>query len=795
MAGGRHPLAFRKIPFQDNQRLSPRRSTKLLEAGRSDAFGVGQLGQDLMDEAYFAHSGNQPDKSDWQELAEHLENVAALAAENAARFGAAEWGRAAGLLHDLGKYSAGFQRRLEGGARLDHATAGAIEAGRRYDSNWRTLLQYIIAGHHAGLADAAGRTLSGRSTLEERLKRPIEPYGSFARDITLPNRLPPPPLRLRRQRVGFQLAFFTRMVFGSLVDADYGDTEAHYNRIEGREAPADEWPAMEELTARLNAHLGRFSEPRSEVDRLRATVLGACREAAKRSPGRFTLTVPTGGGKTLASLAFAFEHALAHGLDRVIYVVPFTSIIEQNADVFREALGEDVVPEHHSGFDDGELSKDARDKLRHAAPRFAAPVTVTTAVQFFESLFTDRPGKARKLPSFAKAVVILDEAQTLPLPVLRPCVAALDELARHYGSSVVLCTATQPALNAADGFEEGLEDVREIAPDPPRLYRSLKRVEVRPVMALSVDALASRLTEERQVLAIVDTKRQAREVFAALAAVEGIEIDGCFHLSTWMCPAHRRRTLEVIQQRLDAGEPCRVVSTTLVEAGVDVDFPTVYRAECGLDQLAQAAGRCNRNGKRPVGESLVHVFELEGTNLQGDRDRRVKMARSVLRRYNDPLSLEAVRAFFKQVYWLEDEGLDKKNLMNLHEKRAEHWQFDFAEIALRFQMIDNESEPVLIPFDDEARRMLVVLRSFKDRPPRDVMRKLQSYVVGLRTRDLARLMASGAVQSVRKHEEPAGRNERLLELVAEDLYRKEDVGLVFEDPTLRSPASNIIEGG
>lgn len=736
-----------------------------------------------MIEAYFAHSGKLPDKTDWQGLAEHLENVATLAAENASRFGAGEWGRAAGLLHDLGKYSPGFQRRLAGGVRVDHATAGAIEAGQRF-GKLATPLQYVVAGHHAGLADAGGESRAARSTLADRLKRQVESCAAFADEIALPDALPLPPLRLTRGRCGFQLAFFTRMLFGSLVDADYRDTEDFYDRLEGR-APTDaKWPDMAVLQIRLAAHLARFDEPSGDVDRLRADVLAACRNAAKKPPGRFTLTVPTGGGKTLASLAFALDHAARHGMDRVIYVVPFTSIIEQNAQVFREAVGPDVVLEHHSGFDDKIVDREARDKLRHAAPRFAAPVTVTTAVQFFESLFTDRPGQARKLPSFARAVIILDEAQTLPLDLLRPCVAALDELARHYGSTVVLCTATQPALNKADGFDGGLDNVSEIVPDPPGLYRRLKRVEVRPVVELGVEELATRLAAERQVLAIVDTKRQAREVFAALGGVEGIEANDCFHLSTWMCPAHRRQTLNMVRARLERGAPCRVVSTTLIEAGVDVDFPTVYRAECGLDQLAQAAGRCNRNGKRQPAESLVHVFRLDAANLRGERDRRVKMARSVLRGQADPLSLDAMREFFRQVYWLEAEGLDAKELMKLHEERAVDWQFDFAEIALRFQMIDDESEPVLIPFDDEARRLLDVLRSIDNRPPRDVMRKLQSYVVGLRARELAGLVASGAVQKV-------GAHERLFELVARDLYRK-DVGLVFEDPTQRTAESNIV---
>jgi len=730
---------------------------------------------------YFAHSTPTADKSDWQPLDEHLRHVAGLAAEAAARFGAREWGHVAGLLHDLGKYSGGFQLRLEGGARLDHATAGAIEAGRRYRKGG-SILQYVVAGHHAGLADADGETQVARSTLKDRLNRRIEPYDAFEHEIELPLALPMPPLRLRCDRPGFQMALFTRMLFGALVDADYRDTAAFYDRLEGRQRPDDDWPSMAELRDRLEAHLARFGGPRHAVDEVRAQVLDSCRVIAKNAPGRFTLTVPTGGGKTLASLAFALRHAATHGLDRVIYVVPFTSIIEQNAGVFRYALGDEPVLEHHTGYDDRIVDKDARDKLRHAAPRFAAPVTVTTAVQFFESLFTNRPGRARKLPAFARAVIVLDEVQTLPLELLRPCVAALDELARHYRSTIVLCTATQPAVTAADGFKGGLDDACEIAPEPRRLYERLRRVRVLPCVELDEGELARRLALEPQALCIVDTRSQARELHAALNDAVGVGSD-CFHLSTWMCPAHRRKSLSAIRGRLASGEACRVVSTTLIEAGVDVDFPTVYRAECGIDQLAQAAGRCNRNGLRSADASQVHVFKLRGAKLRGERQRRASIGASVLRRQDDPLSLDAVRDFFHDVYWISGELLDAKNIMPLHEERAADGHFYFAKIAAEFRMIDDEAEPVLIPFDDEARRLLAALRA-ADRPPREVMRGLQQYFVGLRRPQLATLLATGAVQLV-------GLHEAIYELVSENLYL-DDIGLVFDDPTARSIEDNII---
>jgi CRISPR-associated endonuclease/helicase Cas3 len=459
---------------------------------------------------YFAHSTDRPDRADWQPLHDHLHRVAALAHKHAAKFGAGEWGYAAGLLHDLGKYSDEFQARLEGrSGRVDHSTAGAIEAGKRFQA-LAPPLQFVVAGHHAGLANGGEEEQSRRSSLRDRLVAAVPDYSAYAGHVELPTDLPSP--RLARHtgtggcsnRAGFQAAFFTRMVFSCLVDADYLDTEAFYDRVEGRPMRRAAPPALVYLKTKLDAYLADLVAQAADtlVNRERAAILAACREKAQEKPGLFTLTVPTGGGKTLASLAFALEHALAHGLERVIYVIPYTSIIEQNAAVFREALGAEAVLEHHSAFiEDPKTALEARDKLRLAMEDWDATVVVTTAVQFFESLFADRPSRCRKLHNTAKSVVILDEAQMLPLPLLRPCVAALDELARNYRTSVVLCTATQPALIETDAeetsFKGGFRDVREIAPEPRRLYRTFKRVTVERLGAENVLTAEGRILHER----------------------------------------------------------------------------------------------------------------------------------------------------------------------------------------------------------------------------------------------------------------------------------------------------------
>lgn len=474
------------------------------------------------DPIFFAHSLPDQPTSRWQPLPEHLNAVGERAGECAAWFGATALAVAAGRLHDVGKYSAEFQARLRGDPqRVDHSSWGAKLALERCGP-LGALLAYGIAGHHAGLAN--GRGEGERTALQDRVAAPLPPLSDqWQRDITLPAALGAPTgfKPGSHGRGSFQLAFLARMLFSCLVDADFLDTEAFYRRTES-DQPSPRVRPMPDLAAlrtRLDAHLGTFKAD-TDVNHIRAQVLQHVRAQAGSQPGLFSLTVPTGGGKTLASLAFALDHALAHGLRRVIFVIPFTSVVEQNAAVFRHALGDlgdDAVLEHHSAFVASPTPRtdpdryEAQKKLQLAMENWDAPIVVTTAVQFFESLFAARPSQCRKLHNIAASVVVIDEAQTMPLKLLRPCVAAIDELTRNYRSSVVLCTATQPALEAPK-FEGGLNQVRELAPDVARLFRQLERVRVRHIRTLDDDALAAELRARPQVLCIVNNRRHARGV-------------------------------------------------------------------------------------------------------------------------------------------------------------------------------------------------------------------------------------------------------------------------------------------
>ncbi|MDR2743648.1 MAG: CRISPR-associated endonuclease Cas3'' [Desulfovibrio sp.] len=705
-----------------------------------------------------------------QPLREHLLAVGERAAAFAGRFGAAPWGRALGLLHDIGKASEKFQRRVRGeDLRVDHSTAGARQAAFG-PAGVGKLLAYCIAGHHAGLPD--GRS-SEESSLRHRLdpaRRKIEEYSAW-RDCLGAEPCEYPdfsscPFDTSPRHLGFRIAFFLRMLFSCLVDADRLDAEAAGNAPERMRSTRRSYPAIGELLTRLDVFLEekQATAKAGVVNRVRGEVLKRCREAARHEPGLFSLTVPTGGGKTLSSLAFALAHAECHNLDRVVYVIPYTSIIEQNAGVFRHALNDDgeFVIEHHSNLVIPEKSDD--DSPHPAAENWDAPVIVTTSVQFFESLFSARAGRCRKLHNLARSVIVLDEAQMLPLPRLRPCIEAIRELSASYGASVVLCTATQPALNApentsdgkGEGFASGLAGVREIIPDPKGLHASLKRVEIRHIGEMSDAALVERLAAEPCALCIVPTRRMARTIFDGLrdraASSESTQQQReLFHLSALMCPEHRTRTLESIRAALIAyrseGRPCRVVSTTLVEAGVDLDFPVVYRAEAGLDSVAQAAGRCNREGRAESGQ--VHVFRPESGLPPGLVRRSAQAARSVAERHKeDLLHPDAVRDYFLELYWQTGEdSLDAEKIMKRTGETASDADFPFREIERDFHLIEALTRGLIIPYDKTAEELVRIFDSPESGSSgRGILRRLQRYSVSLYARDFAALEKAGAIR-------------------------------------------------
>ncbi|MFA5663655.1 CRISPR-associated helicase Cas3' [Castellaniella sp.] len=739
---------------------------------------------------YFAHSAVDKSQEQWQLLATHLSNVGDIASTFASVFGAADAGKVIGLLHDLGKYTQEFQARLHGQRqRVDHSTQGAQIALHRFGPIGQ-ILAYGIAGHHAGLANGMGT--GERTALAERLAAQLPPLDPiWEHEVTLPADLNAPegftPYGTTRQeskaRGSFQLAFLTRMLFSCLVDADYIDTERFYQQIEGSADHRQRcMPSLADLRAQLDFHLAGFTGD-SKVNRLRAHILAHARAQAGHEPGMFSLTVPTGGGKTLTSFAFALDHAIQHGLERVIFVIPYTSIVEQTAQVFRRVLGplgEDTVLEHHSAFierpphDNDPEKYQARQKLRLAMENWDAPIVVTTAVQFFESLFAAHPSRCRKLHNIAGSVVVLDEAQTMPLNLIKPCVAAIDELARNYHTSLVLCTATQPVLEAPE-FEGGLTNVRELAPEPVQLFKQLKRVHVRHVGSVNDEWLVSQMREHEQILVIVNNRSHARTLYRAIDAAPG-----AFHLTTLMCARHRSKTLNEIRLRLKKGLPCRLVSTSLIEAGVDVDFPIVLRAEAGLDSIAQAAGRCNREGLRTPATSEVMIFATDNPDWipPVELKQYAQTAHEVLRDLDrDPLSPDAIRAYFTQLYWQKgDQSLDSHDLLGLL-ARSRPDSLPMEILAQKFRMIEDTQVPVIIPWDDTARALVEQLK-FAEGCAR-VARRLQPYLVQVHRNGFDALRSVGAIIPVA----PDKWEEQFMVLAHEGLYDRH-CGLSWDQPNL-----------
>ncbi|MBU0500002.1 MAG: CRISPR-associated helicase Cas3' [Gammaproteobacteria bacterium] len=692
----------------------------------------------------------------FHDLQDHLRKTAAMAAEFAKPFGSDDWARIAGVWHDLGKYQPAFQQyirrandldaHIEGNATgpKDHAIIGALHAVERMGGTGR-VLAYLIAGHHAGLADFEP-TQTGDKALKPKLYRAVqEGRLDFLKHAELPEGLlhsatpqSQPPGK-DRQDLEKGLHLWLRLLFSCLTDADFLDTEA-FMRPDRPELRAG-FPRLESLRGQLDRHLDALSA-RAEatpVNRIRNQVLRACREQAKQPRGVFSLTVPTGGGKTLSSLAFGLDHAIAHGMARVIYVIPYTSIIEQTADVFRKAFDElqDAVVEHHSSAEADPGQEDRNTRL--ACENWDAPIIVTTSVQFFESLFAARTSRCRKLHNIVNSVVILDEAQLIPPEFRQVILDSLKRLVRDYGVSLVICTATQPELGSVDTFQlkyEGLPTPVELAPDPDRLHQGLKRVRVELPQDLNQatdwDQLAQELRQHPSFLCIVNKRQDCRELHARMPK-------GTYHLSALMCGQHRADVIALIRADLAAKRPTRVVSTQLVEAGVDLDFPVVYRALAGIDSIAQAAGRCNREGLLEEGQ--VKVFIPPSKNF-GLIARAEEATRELLHGFEgDILHPRLFRDFFRLFYSrIPPDKADIRRLLT-----AEGTSIQFRSAAERFRLIDDGyQETVFVTYGDKGMEWVEQLR--RTGPERWLMRKLQRYAVAITQNDQQRLLRDGFIE-------------------------------------------------
>ena len=679
--------------------------------------------------AHIAEDGRE------QSVAAHLQGTAALAKRFASSFGAEEDAGLAGMLHDVGKCTPEFQARLHGGARVDHSTAGAKAAFEKGNLP----VSFAIAGHHGGIPDGGNaQDEQEEGTLCGRMKRNGTFDTSILDQLALPTIAPPSWLSRELQ----QNAFYTRMLYSCLVDADFQDTQ---NFMDGKPAPRGKHASMQRLLELVRDHADMYlaSNAQDSVSMQRNAVLRACVERGRTwKQGFYTLTVPTGGGKTFSSLAFALEQAAAQKMDRVIYVIPYTSIIDQTASVFSELLGEENVLAHYAGAEyqtaEPEEMTPAQYRKLLASENWDAPVIVTTAVQFFESLYSNLSSRCRKLHSIANSVVIFDEAQTIPNDYLMPCLSAITQLVQFYHTTAVLCTATQPAFVPLLKALAPALDVQEICPHTQALYAALRRTKLVDLGCIGPEALRDRLCQHTQMLCVVNHRGTAQKLYDALPQ------EGCYCLTTLLCAADRRAQIEEIRARLKGGLPCRVVSTSLIEAGVDVDFPAAYREDSGLDSLLQTAGRCNREGKRSADCSFVYRFCLDGQKPPAMLAKNVSALLYTARKHPDVFSPDAIHSYFSELFQLKGEhALDKKGILAATESGIGGHLLPFAQIAECFHLIEVPTRTVYLPVENGA---ALCQRLQAGESSRTLLRKLGQYSVDCYEPQFRALDRAGALE-------------------------------------------------
>lgn len=669
---------------------------------------------------FLAHSENSLKKT--ETVMEHLQRVAELAEAFTAIWGSAWEGRAAGLLHDLGKYGELFQGVLAGTEqKIDHSTPGAHAVLRRY-GNPGIAAALAIQGHHGGLQTRIGDL---RDSL--KMDKPAKDGRRLAStDVTtLLTRYeadggvwPPTGESLLPKQGAARLYEATmldaRMLFSALVDADYLATAAHFTEGPDGYRVREGGPALEperglEL---LTTYIHRVQADATqrgasaEMLTLRNDLMQACLDAAALPSSLFTLTAPTGAGKTLAMMGFALKHALTHGMRSIIVVLPYLSIIDQSAQVYGEvftAMPRGYVLQDHSlaGEPGGHEDCTGFGSVSLAAQNWDAPIIVTTTVRFFESLFANRPGDCRKLHRLARSVIMFDEAQTMPVGLVVPTLAALSHLQSNYGASVLFSTATQPALETAYARAEQKKRrsvagwrPREVVGNDLQLFDRARRVQVMwPREITKWETLADTIAAQKQALVIVNLRRHAADFFGR---VREISPKDTYHLSTNMCPAHRLHVLGLVKDRLREGLPCRLISTQCVEAGVDIDFPAVWRALAPLDAIAQAAGRCNREGKLAAG--TVHVFRPPEEHIlypSNDYEHAAVTLSGMLidRPALDLLDPHVVQEYFNKYY-----EVDKPERKIKDELDNAITALDFQETAKHYRWIDGAGANVLVPY-------------------------------------------------------------------------------------------------
>lgn len=678
---------------------------------------------------------------DWHLLEQHLKSVAEQTEEFTSKFGANHLGYIIGLLHDAGKASDLFQDYLisahnaaiQGSKApprsVDHKLAGVKLASEIWQP-----IGFCLLGHHGGLPDLTSiKARLEQSANRDDVAQAIERFKTICpnldkQSISVPKHVENP----------LTCEFLIRMLFSALVDADYLDTECHWDKqsFSIRQSSYDLqnlWNIFDREQTRMMKE-----SPETPINSIRQEIYKACLDAAERQRGVYKLAVPTGGGKTRSGMAFALKHAMHNKMERIIVAIPYTSIIDQNAQVYRSIFGEANVLEHHSAveFKDTEEYSEADLKMRLATENWDAPIIVTTTVQLFESLFARKPSRCRKLHNIANSVLILDEVQTLPTELLEAIIDVLKELVANYGVTVVLSTATQPAFSGNSPYLSGFTpEPLDIVPNPAHYFDALKRVEYEiDHEPCSWEKVSELIQQTDQVLCIVNSRKDAITLFDMVNDPQAL------HLSTLMCPAHRKQVLSEIKNRLDAGKPCKLISTQVVEAGVDLDFPVVFRAVAPLDRIVQAAGRCNREGRLSLGKVVVFQPKDEHKPL-GTYRTAMAEARRILHTQNPNLHDPVIFEHYFQSLW-QNCNLDAYDIQQLRKR------LDYPEVDERFRMIRNATVPVVVRYGEPGPDELIAKLRAGNHASKDDWRKIQQYTVGIYQHELRQFLTEGLVEPI-----------------------------------------------
>ncbi len=686
---------------------------------------------------YIAHTKDGKtflNEEECQSLSTHLYNVAILAREFAAQFEAEEIGYVIGLLHDIGKYQQEFQDRIRGSkVKVDHSIAGALISKERY-GDIGDLYGMVIAGHHTGLLDSGNIASKGDGTYYARINSNKSIPDSFKNAISLPAEIRHKKLKTNLKYSAFSLAVYIKMLYSALVDADWTDTEEYITDVKRKSVNYYIDELFDSLMKSIPSNNGSY------INNIRAAILNDCLAKSKENQGLYTLTVPTGGGKTLSSLAFALNHAKKHDLKRVIYVIPYTSIIEQNANVIAGCIGAEYVLEHHSNV---EFDNDSDKRMKWASENWDIPVIVTTNVQFFESFFSNKPSRNRKLHNIASSVVIFDEAQMLPVGYLSPCMYAISELVVNYKVTAVLCSATQPEISR---YKYDNVEVNEIVQKPNELAEKLKRVNYTVLGKKTDEQILDITKNNEQALIILNSRKHAFWMYKMAVERHGNDV---FHLSTLMYPKHRRKVLNEIRGRLKNRQRVIVVSTQLIEAGVDVDFPLVIRSIAGIDSIIQAGGRANRERKLKKG----NVFVFEPDSEVGKIPRSILNTASIGKEVIDMLGdkafeLEGISEYFNQLYHSATSQmmLDTKGILNEYEKTGSFIKVNFESVSNKFKMIESNTYNIVVAEDEHAIEMIGSIRS--NSYTTNTIRALGQYTVSVYENEFARLCKEHVIEKL-----------------------------------------------